>query len=92
MGGSRDKEDMEIEEFYAECSALLGTADAGEAFPYYRRTRWNNRKPGRGRFPGHGMIRAFGDVVHIHLHTPKPIQKVIEGRDAALEFLRAELA
>lgn len=38
--------------------------------PYYRRNRWTNREAGNGRFPGMGLIRMFGDVVHIALHTP----------------------
>lgn len=82
---------MTIDEFYAECAALLHTTDECEAFPYYRRNRWNNRRPGRGRFPGFGMIRAFGPVVHIHLHDPKPIAGVFESYEAALAHLRKEI-
>lgn len=82
---------MTIDEFYAECAALLGTASEGKAFTHYKRTRWNNRIAGRGRFPGHGIIRAFGDVVHIHLYAPKEITGIITGRQPAIDFLRAEL-
>jgi hypothetical protein len=82
---------MNIDEFYAECAALLGTTDECEAFPHNYRTRWNNRKPGRGRFPQYGLIRAFGVIVHIHLHHPKPISGVFEGYDAALAHLREEI-
>lgn len=82
---------MTLEDFYAECSALLGAQHEGEAFPYYKRTRWNNRKAGRGRFPGYGLIRAYGDVVQIHLHSPKPIVTQITGLEEALVFLQTEL-
>jgi hypothetical protein len=83
---------MKIDEFYAECAALLGTTDECEAFTHYRRNRWNNRKPGRGRFPEHGIIRSFGEVVHIHLHSPKKIAGVFDSHDAALEHLRREMS
>jgi hypothetical protein len=29
------------------------------------KTRWNMRGPGNGRFPGFGLIRAFGNTVHM---------------------------
>ncbi len=83
---------MNITEFYAECAVLLGTTDECQPFPYHRRNRWNNRLPGRGRFPGYGLIRAFGDVIHIHIHDPKPISGVFDGFDAALNHLRHELS
>lgn len=83
---------QKLEDFYTECAAILGTTDDCEAFTHYKRTRWNNRRPGRGRFPGFGLIRAFGDVVQIALHHPVQVNAVIEGRDAALEFLRAQVA
>lgn len=79
---------MKDEDFYAECAAILNTVVDGEAFPYHKRTRWNNRKPGRGRFPGFGIIRAFGDLVHMHLYSPIRIEKVFLGKDEALAFLR----
>lgn len=83
---------MTLDEFYAECAALLGAQHEGKAFPYYKRTRWNNRKAGRGRFPGFGLIRAYGDAVQIHLHAPKPIVAQITGLEEALIFLRSELS
>lgn len=61
---------MNDEQFYAECAALLGTTHEGTAFPYRKRTRWNNRTPGRGRFTGRGTIRVFGDIVHVALNNP----------------------
>jgi hypothetical protein len=83
---------MTLDDFYAECAALLGTRDECEAFTHYKRTRWNNRKPGRGRYPGYGIIRAYGDLVQIHLHSPKDLRTQIIGLEEALAFLRSELS
>ena len=69
-------------------AALLNTTYEGEAFPWYRRTRWNNRKPGSGRFPEFGLIRCFGDTVHTNLHHPINISKVFNSKAEALDFLR----
>lgn len=63
---------MEIQEFYQACGEILGVEHVGQPFPYEKRTRWNNRNPGRGRYAGKGIIRAFGpNCVHIALHNPK---------------------
>ena len=62
---------MENESFYAECAALLGCSYDGKPFPHYKRNRWNNRAPGQGRYEGHGIIRVFGDTVHVALTQPK---------------------
>lgn len=83
---------MTIEDFYAECAAILECEHVGEAFTHYKRTRWNNRKAGRGRFPGRGIIRVFGNTVHISLSKPRMLHKIIEGREEALAFLRSELS
>lgn len=65
---------MTNEAFYAECAALLGTSYDCVPFSYGRRTRWNNRSAGSGRFPGFGLIRVFSDdEVHVHLHSPEPL-------------------
>lgn len=61
---------MNDETFYRECARLLGTTYDCVPFQFHKRTRWNNRTPGSGRFPGHGIIRVFGDEVHVSLHTP----------------------
>jgi hypothetical protein len=61
---------MTNDDFYAECAALLNCKHEGEAFPYHKRTRWNNRSAGRGRFPNHGLIRVFGDTVQVNLVQP----------------------
>lgn len=57
-------------DFYRECARLLNTTHEGQPFPYRYRTRWNNRVAGQGRFPNHGIIRIFGDMVHVALTSP----------------------
>lgn len=79
-------------EFYGRCAAILGTTYGCEAFGHEYRSRWNNRKPGGGRFPDHGIIRLFGDHVQIALRSPAAIQTNIEGREAALAFLEQAVA
>lgn len=83
---------MNVEKFYAECSALLGTIDECQAFPYHKRTRWNNRVPGRGRFEGFGLIRAYGDIVHVNLRHPVAITGVFDGYENALAHIREKLS
>lgn len=74
------------ERFYLRCAEILDVQTEVRPFPYYKRTRWNNRVPGSGRFPGRGLVRLFGNTVHITLREP-PINRVFESRDEALEFL-----
>lgn len=86
------KRAMTDEEFYRRCAEILGTTYDCEPFAHDWRTRWNNRKAGSGRFPGHGIIRLFGDQVQIALRSPVPIQTSIEGREVALEYLQQAMA
>lgn len=50
--------------FYKRCGEIIGIPHQWQE-PVARRTRWNNRKLGNGRFPGFGVIRTFG--VHFHI-------------------------
>lgn len=79
---------MEIEEFYEHCGRLLGVGHEGQPFPYYKRTRWNNRKPGQGRFPGRGIIRVFGSQVHIALTNPA-LHKICDSKEECLNVLKS---
>lgn len=78
---------MELTTFYLECARLLKTDHLGQPFTHYKRTRWNNRTPGQGRFPGRGIIRVFGSQVHIALTDP-PIHKICDSQDECLDFLK----
>lgn len=73
--------------FYRQCAELLGAAHAYRPFPYAKRTRWNNRAPGNGRFPGFGLIRVFGERVHMQLRRPAPINRRFASKAEALNFL-----
>lgn len=79
-------------EFYRRCAELLGTVYACEPFTHDYRTRWNNRAPGGGRFPGHGLVRAFGGDVQIAIHTPVRVNLSVVGRRNALSELARALA
>lgn len=75
-------------EFYDACAAILGTTYDCEPFQHAYRTRWNNRRPGGGRFPGFGLVRLFGDDVQIALHHPVPLSATVHGRQAALDRIK----
>lgn len=76
-----------VDRFYARCAELLGAEHTFKAFPYRRRTRWNNRTAGNGRFEGFGLIRLFGDSVHMALHHPESINRFFVTQQDALTFL-----
>ena len=66
------KEENAVEGFYQKCAELLGAEHTYKKFPYGKRTRWNNRSAGNGRFVGHGIIRVFSEnLIHVHLNNPK---------------------
>ena len=85
---------MTNEEFYVECAKLLDTTYDCKPFPWThsKRTRWNNRQPGSGRYPGHGLIRCYGNLVHVNLHTPVKFDKTFNSMEEALEELKKILA
>jgi len=49
----------EKKKFYEQCGSILGI-DHEWSEPVRKRTRWNNRKLGNGRFPGFGLVQCFG--------------------------------
>lgn len=66
------KEEETVEGFYHECAKLLNCAEhVYREFPYRKRTRWNNRGSGNGRFPGNGIIRIYAlNNIHVMLRNP----------------------
>ena len=54
----------EKKEFYARCGEILGIEHKWND-PVPRRTRWNNRFIGNGRYPGYGLIRVYGSEVMV---------------------------
>lgn len=83
---------MTDDDFYGRVAEILGTTHEGSAFPHDYRTRWNDRGAGRGRYPGFGTIRVFGDTVHISLKHPIKIGRTVEGREEAIRVIRERLA
>ena len=78
---------MTDEEFYTQCAAIMDAPVCYQPFTHFSRTRWNNRTPGSGRYPGKGTIRLFGDTVHISLREPVALRMVVTGREKALAAL-----
>lgn len=73
-------------EFYDKCAALMGTTHEYHE-PVPRRTRWNTRRLGNGRFPNRGVIRPYNaSCIHVMLSNP-PMTKTFTSVDALFEFL-----
>lgn len=78
---------MTDDDFYTEIARCLGVPHEGKAFPFRRRTRWNNRVAGRGRFPGRGIVRVFGNSgVLVALRSPN-VNRSFATKEAALDFI-----
>jgi len=73
--------------FYDRAAEILGVEHRYLPFPHHKRTRWNNRKPGSGRFPDRGLVRLFGGRVQVALHRPRPVHRWFDSREEALRFL-----
>ena len=83
----------EEEVFYQAVAETLGCAGHSyRKFPYSKRTRWNNRAPGNGRYPGFGLVRRFGSTnVVVQLHTPRLHKHFKNTTDALLAIQLALL-
>jgi hypothetical protein len=61
-------------EFYHQIAQILDCSDTYREFQFSKKTRWNNRDPGNGRFLNHGMVRRFSaTLIHVYLHAPRLI-------------------
>ena len=76
----------EKKEFYARCSEILGIEHEWND-PVPRRTRWNNRVIGNGRFPGFGLIRFYDKQIMV---TSKRGTRMFKTCAAVYEFLEAK--
>jgi hypothetical protein len=75
--------------FYAECAAILGATH--DYVPWTGRgpNRWNNRRPGNGRFPGFGVVRLYSpNAIHVCLHAPAPLNRMARSPQEALALVR----
>lgn len=84
--------EFSVEAFYQKVAELLQCdGHVYRQFPFGRRTRWNNRAAGNGRFPGHGLVRYFGPA-HIHVGlTEPPVNGLFHSADDALAAILAKL-
>jgi len=80
------------EKFYLNVAKIIGCADHNyRPYPFRKRTRWNTRTIGNGRFPGHGIIRRFSDNnIHVQLYNPN-IKGVFRSDEDALNAIRMSL-
>jgi hypothetical protein len=69
--------------FYAQCGEILGIEHEWSD-PVPRRTRWNTRLLGNGRFPGFGLIRCFGHVIMV---TSRRGTKQFKSTDSVYTYL-----
>jgi hypothetical protein len=71
------KTNDEKREFYDNCANIL---DIEHTFnePVPKRTRWNNRIRGNGRYPGFGLVQCFGSHVRVISKSETKIFKTYE--------------
>ena len=58
------KTNEEKREFYENCAKIL-EIDHDYHDPVKKRTRWNNRIKGNGRYPGFGLVQCFGSLIRV---------------------------
>jgi hypothetical protein len=74
----------EKEEFYVKCSEILNIPHEFHE-PVRRRTRWNARFLGNGRFPNFGLVQCFGSSVRV---ISKDGTKVFKTYEETYEYLK----
>ena len=79
------KTNEEKEKFYATCSEILGIEHEYHT-PVPRRTRWNTRLRGNGRYPGFGLVQCFGSQVRVM--TKDDGTKMFETYEDVYEYLK----
>jgi hypothetical protein len=78
----KTNEDKRI--FYETCSKIL-EIDHIFKEPVHRRTRWNTRLLGNGRYPGFGLVQCFGHSTRV---VTKDGTKMFKTYDEVYEYLR----
>ncbi len=81
--------EIEEEQFYTEVAKILNAETVYKRFPYSKKTRWNNRNPGNGRYEGRGLVRYYShNCIHICLSNPR-LNKMCKSTEEAYAALRA---
>ena len=58
--------------FYQAVADVLGCSHDYDPWIYDRRTRWNHRRLGNGRYAQHGMVRRYSaTLIHVSLRVPE---------------------
>jgi hypothetical protein len=74
----------EKREFYENCAEILNIQhDYHDPVP--RRTRWNARFLGNGRYPGFGLVQCFGSSVRV---VSKHGTKIFNTYEETYEYLK----
>lgn len=70
--------------FYDTCADIL---DIPHVFhdPVPRKTRWNTRFLGNGRYPGFGLVQCFGSKIRV---MSKRGTKMFDEYDQVYEYLK----
>lgn len=76
------------EQFYQHLAGILQCEYDGKPFAFHKRTRWNNRTAGQGRYLGFGIVRVFGDRVHVALTHPIVVCKVFDSKDDVIALFK----
>ena len=77
------KSNEEKKEFYERVSAILGIPH--EYHDPLRRTRWNNRALGNGRYSGFGLVQCFGSSVRV---VSKKGTRVFKDYESVYDYLK----
>jgi len=72
------------QDFYAKCSEILHIEHEYNV-PFHKKTRWNARTLGNGRFPGFGTIQSFGGYYRVMCYNGTYI---FETEEEVYDFLR----
>lgn len=73
-------------EFFDKVAKIFGTThDYVE--PFTRKTRWNVRNKGNGRYDGFGTVRHFGAYIYVMLSNPISVSRQFDTEKECLEFL-----
>jgi hypothetical protein len=74
--------------FYERCSEILGIEHVYNT-PVPRRTRWNTRRLGNGRYPGFGLVQCFGSTVRV---VSRHGTQMFDSYDAVYEYLLTKVS
>jgi hypothetical protein len=82
------KTQEEKKAFYEECANILEIEHEYNT-PVHKRTRWNTRNLGNGRYPGFGLVQCFGSSMRVVSRNGTRIFNEYEDVYAYLKELKA---